>query len=170
MIRLLNRDRILKYGVVVSLILFAAMVVGGLFTFIRNPFDTERNKILDKYNEVLAQPTREQEQEAYLKLPLDQQVDMYILVMTTEVPRARFGETLASNGSKVVPFLLARLRAETIDHRKMLLVDILKIIHFKYYKLNQSSEVLETLQNTCASIKDSNERFVCETFLKSLSR
>jgi hypothetical protein len=154
--------------VIITFVLLGALMLIGIASFMRNPFDTERNKILDGYNRVLDQTTPEQEKEEFLKLPIDQQVDMFLLVMSTEIPRTRFDEMLASNGSKIVPSILARLRKDKDEYHRWSLIRVLKIVRWNYGRINQIPEVEETLKMVCSEIEDPQKRFECESYIRAI--
>jgi hypothetical protein len=91
----------------------------------------------------------------YLKLPLEKQIDMYTYMMVNEPPANRYTDLLASNGKKVVPYILDRLATEDREYIKVCLIRTLRVMHEHYYSLRNEPETIENLKATVAGMRDS---------------
>lgn len=67
---------------------------------------------------------RNQQTQELLKLPIDKQIDYHLNAMTREPPDRRLGENIASQGDKIIPDVLRRLKSEKDDYQKANVIEI----------------------------------------------
>ena len=110
------------------------------------------NHTPSEYDRIFNLP-REQEREEFNKLPLDKQVDMYLVAMAGEPPNTIYISFLVSNGKAVMPHMLKRLEEEKEDYAKSDLVLAFRDMHRNIYNLHDESEVIFKLRQATQTIK-----------------
>lgn len=112
---------------------------------------------------------RKQQAEEFKKYPLEQQVDIYIYaIQGAEPPATQFGDFLASNGKKVIPLVLKRLKEEKSDRVRLYLIEVLYSMHTEYCRLKDEKEVVETIRAVISDMKDATYKRLCELSLKAI--
>jgi hypothetical protein len=96
----------------------------------------------------------EQQKAEFKALPIDKQIDYYILDQAHEPPRMDLGEDITRQGKSVLPDLLRRLRAEEEDYRRRDIISLIALMHKKYEPLNENREVIDTVENAVEQMQD----------------
>lgn len=119
-----------------------------------------------KYARLFRLPTDQQQLEELKKYSLEQQIDIYIYAMQREPPSTQFAGFLASNGKKVIPLLLKRLKEERSEHIKVDFIRVFADMHTDYCSLKDDKEVIETIRGVISGMKDPFYKDWGETELK----
>lgn len=120
-----------------------------------------------EYQKLFDLPESQQE-EQFKRFPLEKQVDIYRYAMYREPPATRYATYLASNGKKVLPYLLRRLEAEKSDIAKTDLIYAFKEIHERHYSLKNEPDTVESLRRIVAAMKDEYWRRQSMQYLKTI--
>lgn len=120
-----------------------------------------------EYKRIFDLPRGQQKTE-FRKLPLDDQVDMYVYAMYREPPDKLYVDFLASNGKEVIPYLLRRLEVEKGDYARTALIRVFRDMHQKYYNLQAEHDVAAALRRESAKIKDASWREESEGYIDSI--
>jgi len=100
-----------------------------------------------------------QRHEAFRKLPIEKQVDFYLLRADYSHPfDTSFADDIAILGDEVTPYLLERLKKESIDYRKRFIIFVFEQIHRNTIDLRGEKEVIDSLEHTVNQIEDSEWR------------
>lgn len=112
---------------------------------------------------------REQQAEEFKKYPLEQQVDIYIYAMQgVEPPLTEFAGFLASNGKKIIPLLLERLKDVKNDRIRYYFIRVFDEIHMNHCSLKDEQEVIQAIRDVISEMKDPSYRHLCELYLKTI--
>lgn len=111
---------------------------------------------------------QQQQEERFKQYSLEKQVEIYTYAMYVEPPLTRYATYLASNGKKVLPFLLRKLEAEKSDTGKAHLIYAFVEIHERHYSLKNEPEALESLRRVISTMKDEYRRDQCMRYLKTI--
>jgi hypothetical protein len=107
-----------------------------------------------EYRKLFRLPTDQQQLEEFKKYPLEQQIEIYLYAMQREPPSTQFARFLASNGKKVIPLLLKRLKEEKRDDVKVDLIRVLADMHTDHCSLKDEKEVIETISVVISGMRD----------------
>jgi hypothetical protein len=109
-----------------------------------------------------------QQEEKFAQFPIEKQVDIYTYAMYAEPPLTSYAKYLGKNGRKVLPVLLHRLEAETIDTAKSHLIYAFNEIHERHYSLKNERDTVESLRRIIGDMKDEYRRRQCIEYLKTI--
>ena len=102
---------------------------------------------------------REEQLERFQILPREEQYAVAVYAEThCEPPDTRFSSEMAKQGGLIVPFLLSRLRSETDQSKRFVVVRMLHTIGLFYCDLSKREDVRQAIQNEITSISDSESR------------
>ena len=90
----------------------------------------------------------------FKRLPKDKQIDYYLYNRSHDLPAMPFDEAIASQGEVILPDLLRRLKAEPADYRRCDLISLFLTMHRQSLPLNENKEVIDTLEQVVAQMKD----------------
>jgi hypothetical protein len=119
-----------------------------------------------EYRRLFRLPTDQQQLAELKKYSLEQQIDTYIYAMQREPPSTQFARFLASNGKKVIPLLLKRLKEERSEHVKVDFIRVLADMHTDYCSLKDEKEVIETIRGVISGMRDTSYKEWGEAELK----
>src|SRR5262245_5417191 len=90
-----------------------------------------------------------QRHETFRKLPIEKQVDFYLLRATfSHPPDTSFADDIALQGEKVIPYLLEQLKKEPVDHRRHYIIYVFERIHVNSVDLRENKEVIGALEQS----------------------
>ena len=112
---------------------------------------------------------REQQPCEFRKLPIDKQIEFYLYSSSGEPPRPKFDVALASQGRTVVPQLLQRLRNEPAEYRQLDLILLFELMNSRYVDLKNDKEVIGTIQEVVAKMKDPDWKRMAEKSLAAIN-
>lgn len=121
-----------------------------------------------EYQRIFDLPSRDQQEAEFKNLAPAKQVAMFRYAMYTEPPDYIFVDYLASGGQSVIPELLASLKQEPDDGIRVEFIRVFRQIHRKYYDLNISPEVIETLKLESARISDREYKQQSEEYIEAI--
>jgi hypothetical protein len=131
-------------------------------------FQECKNATPPEYQRLFRLPIDQQEAE-FKKYPLEQQIDIYIEAMQgVEPPATQFGEFLASNGRKVIPLMLQRLKAEENDRHKYCLIASFEQMDSEFCSLKADKDVIPAIRQAISGIKDSGYKEMSEMSLNAI--
>lgn len=107
----------------------------------------------DEYIRLVEMP-KEKRYCAFKELPIDKQLDFYLYSMRGEPPRPNFENAFATQGPRVIPPLLNRLRNEPAEHRQVDSILLLELITTQYVDLKDNREVISTVEEVIAKMQD----------------
>jgi hypothetical protein len=94
-----------------------------------------------------------------LKLPLDKRVDYYLAGMRyTAPPQIALADDVAAEGKRALPFLLKRLLEDKDERNQANVVLVFGVMHSRFYKLKNETEVLAALSQIISSMKKGSNR------------
>lgn len=102
-----------------------------------------------EYTKLLELP-EDQRHAEFKKMPIEKQIDIYLLSMTREPPDLGFEDALASQGRTVIPPLLERLRKEPEEYRQSDLIYVFEVMNRKYLSLKEEKDVITSIENVVA--------------------
>lgn len=106
------------------------------------------------YVQLMKLPNKERHEE-FRKLPLEKQVDFYLLrVSFSHPPDSSFAEDIAIRGEDALPYLLERLQKEPEDFRKEHIILVFREIHLNTVDLRYKKDVLSNLEGAVEQMKD----------------
>lgn len=97
----------------------------------------------------------DQQKLRFKQLPLDKQIDYYLLDQNHEPPRMDFDEDIAIQGKTVLAGLLQRLTNEPAEYRQRDLIWVIEVMHRKYEPLNTDQDVIQTVERVISNMKNS---------------
>ena len=119
-----------------------------------------------EYRRLFRLQTDQQQLDDLKKYSLEQQIDIYIYAMQREPPSTQFAKFLASNGKKVIPLLLIRLKEEKSEHVKVDSIRVLVDMHTDHCSLKDEKEVIETIRRVISGMRDTSYKEWAEAELK----
>jgi hypothetical protein len=91
----------------------------------------------------------------FRKLPIEKQVEFYLIRATNSHPWDRsFADDIAARGEDALPYLLERLEKEPEDHRRADIIWIFRQIHVDTIDLRNRKEVIDALERAVEKMKD----------------
>lgn len=93
---------------------------------------------------------------AITQYPLQQQVDLYLLAMKRKhPPDLGLADAVAKSGSRIVPYLLERLRGETSEFAKLQLLDVLERMEsLGYYSVSTDKQAMAVAEYEVSLMSD----------------
>jgi hypothetical protein len=104
----------------------------------------------------------------FKKLPIDKQIDYYLFDRSREPPDFSFAYDIASQGAKVIPPVLKRLRDEPAEYRQVDLILLLEFITTQYVDLENDKEVIITIEEIVGKMKDPDWKRMAEKSLAAV--
>ena len=151
-----NRERMaFKFRIIMQVCLSASL--GGCF-----PQSRPANYL--KFKEL---PVAKQHCE-FKKLSIDKQIDYYLFDRSREPPDFSFAYDIASQGAKVIPPVLKRLRDEPAEYRQVDLIRLLEFITTQYVDLKNDREVSNTIEEIVAKMNDPDWKRMAEKSLAAI--
>jgi hypothetical protein len=120
-----------------------------------------------EYAQLLKLP-REQQLCEFKKLPVDKQIEFYLYSRTGEPPRPDFDYALASEGAKVIPTLLQRLRSEPAEYRQVDMILLFELMNREYIDLKNDKVVIGGIEEVVAKMKDSSWKGMAQKSLTAI--
>lgn len=118
------------------------------------------------YTKLMELP-RDERKETFEGLPLEKQVDFYLIRALHSHPSdTSFAESIAKRGETVIPYLLERLHSEKKDYNKQFLIRIFEEIHFLTVDLRKRQDVIEPLEDSIKQITNSREKEEAQSSLE----
>ena len=105
---------------------------------------------------------------ALAQYPLSQQLDLYLEGMRFEPPYIEIREKVASNGTKIVPFIVQRLEEAGSSNREALF-ELLVVISSNYCDLGGDRQLIAKLEQLSASTPGERERKRAEESVQKIA-
>ena len=113
-------------------------------------------------------PSREQEQ-IFRTYPVDKQVDLYLCGMNREPPEITYAAYIAEGGEKNIPYLLQRIRAESLEIVQTRLIDIFTVMAIKG-QLRGRKDVVAELEQTTSNMKYEPVKLKAQLYLQTIKK
>lgn len=122
------------------------------------------------YTELMKLPDI-QRHERFRQLPIDKQIDFYLLrVAYSHPPDTSFASDIAHQGERAISHLLARLEMESDDHRKVFIIWALEQIHTDTVDLRNKPEVIKALEMAVDKMGQSDWKSMAQRSMKHIKQ
>jgi hypothetical protein len=104
--------------------------------------------------------------EKFKKLPLNKQVDFYLVMMSFHPPDLSYAFDIAGEGEVVIAYLIERLDLEQEDYRKADIIYIFEAMQVKGIDLRKRKDILLALSRIVNRMNDSPQKKKAENSLR----
>jgi len=124
----------------------------------------------DEVVETFLKKTLPERRLAILEHPLELQVELYVTaLMRKHPPDLGLAGSVASNGEKIVPFLVQRLKTETFDITKMELIDVFeRMQNLGTYDVASDAKLMHFLDQQVLTIEHASSKKHASDLLKQM--